>query len=133
MLLVRTKIAQSSINGIGLFAEEFIAKGTLIWQYVPGFDLAFTEDQLKELPGPARDYLSTYSYKSRDTGRYILDADNARFYNHSQNPNTISIKIAGNEEGGDIATRDIEVGEEITCDYQRDDIDFEKKLNRKNS
>ncbi len=38
MLLVKTKIGQSNISGIGVFADEFIPKGTVIWRYQEGFD-----------------------------------------------------------------------------------------------
>jgi len=42
MILVSSKLGESSIHGIGLFSREPIKKGTLVWQFVPGFDLAMT-------------------------------------------------------------------------------------------
>lgn len=42
MLLIKTKLELSKIHGVGLFADEFIAKGTKIWEYRPNFDKAFT-------------------------------------------------------------------------------------------
>lgn len=32
MLKVRTKLGKSTIAGTGLFADQFIAKDTIIWQ-----------------------------------------------------------------------------------------------------
>lgn len=39
MLLIKTKLDLSKIHGVGLFADEFIAKGTKIWEYRPNFGL----------------------------------------------------------------------------------------------
>jgi len=33
MFLVKTYLDKSKIRGIGLFADEFIPKGTLIWKF----------------------------------------------------------------------------------------------------
>ena len=45
MLLVKTKIGPSKIAGIGLFADEFIAKGTPVWKFEPGFDLEIPRER----------------------------------------------------------------------------------------
>ncbi len=54
MLLVKTKIGQSKIHGIGIFAEQFIPKGTVIWKFMSGFDLKVSKEQLEKLSYPAR-------------------------------------------------------------------------------
>ena len=129
MLLVKTKIGPSKIHGIGIFADEFIPKGTIVWKFVPGFDLKLTKEGVKKLPEPAREFFLNYCYLSYDTGYYILCTDNARFYNHSKNPNTTGVDLEDTEnEGGDIATRDIKEGEEITYDYESGDADYRRKL-----
>ena len=110
MLLVKTTIGPSKIHGIGLFATEFIAKGTMIWDLHAGFDLELTIEQLNSLPEIARDTLMFYCYP--DGKYFVICLDDARHMNHSENPNT------GNHETGTIAIRDIHSGEEITCDYQ---------------
>ena len=38
MLQVNTSIAASSIEGVGVFAAEPIAKGTLIWRFYENFE-----------------------------------------------------------------------------------------------
>jgi SET domain-containing protein len=53
----------------------------------------------------------------------VLCADNARFMNHADEPNTTRVHIDGAIEDDDIATRDIRVGEEMTCDYRLFDAD----------
>ena len=38
-MTVKTIIKESDIHGIGLFADEFIPKGTKIWEFTPNFDI----------------------------------------------------------------------------------------------
>ncbi|TIS47846.1 MAG: SET domain-containing protein-lysine N-methyltransferase, partial [Mesorhizobium sp.] len=38
MLLIRTYVAQSAIEGVGVFAAEPIRKGASIWRLDPDFD-----------------------------------------------------------------------------------------------
>jgi hypothetical protein len=45
MLLVKTKLGLSKISGIGLYADTFIPKGTIIWRFVPKLDLKFNEKE----------------------------------------------------------------------------------------
>lgn len=109
MLLVKTYVAQSKIEGLGLFASEFIPKGTKIWDTHPGFELKFTEEQVNTLPEIAQKQIDKYSYLDGKT--WVLCIDDARHINHSDDPNT------DNEGEGTIASRDIQPGEEITSNY----------------
>ncbi len=125
MICVKTKIGPSKINGIGLFANQFIPKGTLVQKFMPGFDLIIPESEIQKLSKPAREQFLKYAYKNKD-GRYILCFDDTRFLNHSSNPNLISNNPV---EEIDIAARDIETGEELTVDYREFDEDFDYKMN----
>ena len=58
MLLIKTKIQESRIHGIGLFADEFIPKGTEIWKFTPGFDMKFTREEILKFP----EFLQIYIY-----------------------------------------------------------------------
>jgi SET domain-containing protein len=48
MLLVKTRLDRSQISGIGLYADEFIPKGTIIWRFTPGLDLKLNQEQLQD-------------------------------------------------------------------------------------
>ncbi|OGC52058.1 hypothetical protein A2982_02455 [candidate division WWE3 bacterium RIFCSPLOWO2_01_FULL_39_13] len=128
MLLVKTKIGPSKINGIGLFADQFIPKETPVWKFMPGFDLVISKDQIQNLSEPARKQFLKYAYFNPETSKYILCFDDARFSNHSNNPNTISVDSFDDEEGVDVAARDIQEGEELTCNYKEFDGDFDYKM-----
>ena len=129
MLLVKTRIDLSKIHGIGLFADEFIRKGTVTWRFLDGFDLRLPESILGMLSAPAREQFLKYTYVDPVSGLYELCADDARFFNHSDEPNTASVQLSPDEEV-DMATRDINQGEELTCDYRTFDRDWRKKLGR---
>lgn len=115
MLLVRTFLGPSVIDGIGLFAADAIRKGTPVWRFEPGFDVLL--DPTFEYPGD-RAFLSVYTQQCDVTGLLLLCADNMRFMNHSDKPNIDSTSPLFDPRKTDNALRDIEAGEELTCDYR---------------
>ena len=126
MLLVKTMLGPSKINGIGLFANQFIPKGTLTWKFKPSFYIEITKDNLLKLPQHAKNQFLHYCYLDKKTNKYVLCFDDARFMNHSEIP-TI-------EDGesfvydGDIAIKDIYEGEELTYNYRKEDGDYARKF-----
>ena len=125
MLLIKTKIGPSEIEGIGCFADEFIPEGAAIWRFQEGFDLEIPRDEVEKLSPSGKYQFLKYSYLT-GSEIYVLCFDDARFFNHSENPNVI-----GRYDGGrwvDVATRDIKKGEELVCDYRKFDKDFARKL-----
>jgi SET domain-containing protein len=120
MLLVRTYLSNSAIEGVGIFAAEPIKAGDVIWRLEPKFDVFLSEADIEGLPPHMQDFVAKYSYPHmRKPGIWILEADNGRFMNHSETPNT---DFTGFEEG--FATRDIAAGEEIVCNYHEFDPTF---------
>lgn len=117
MNLVKTYIDQSDIQGIGLFANEFIPAGTKMWE-ISGFDIVVDEENFKSLPLTEEQlkYIKRYIYFNN--GYWIYCGDDAKFTNHSNDPNTI---VSFAEQ---TALKDIYPGEEITCDYHVLDNDF---------
>ena len=110
MLLVKTYLDKSPVAGIGLFAAEPIAAGTLVWK-LSDVDLVIHQRDLdaQGLTELQRAFFESHAYKNGNT--YYLCVDDARFMNHSYDPNTY-------EKGqSSIAKRDIAAGEELTCDY----------------
>jgi len=123
MLLVKTRLAASEIHGIGLFAAEFIREGTVVWESHPAFDIRLTAAQISGLSDPCREQVQKYSYREKHSGLYVLCGDDARFFNHSARPNCIDV-YSGEDGDLTLATRDIEEGEELTCDYALFDLDL---------
>jgi uncharacterized protein len=117
MLLVKTKLDQSTIHRFGVFAEEFISVGTKIWQFMPGFDLEITKEDLAALSPHIQTWFRHFGYLDHRLDCYILSCDDARFINHSDNPN-MGPDFAHGRHGAGFALRDIKGGEEITLDYR---------------
>ncbi len=129
MLLVKTKIGQSAIHGIGLFADQFIPEGTPIWKFQLGFDLKVDTDELSRLSEPAREQFLKYAYLNPQTNTYVLCFDDARYFNHSDDPNCADVESPdGEEEGITVAIKDVPAGEELTWNYRESDADFESKM-----
>lgn len=122
MLLVKTKLKQSEIHGLGVFADEFIPKGTKTWEFNSRFDLSFSKEEVESLPEHAKLEVKIHAYVDKETGTYRLCSDNAKFMNHSSEPNVLS------ENNYDVALRDILPGEELTCDYSAFDAESSEKL-----
>ncbi len=122
MLLIKTKIGNSGIHGIGLFANQFVPKGTVTWKYHPLFDTAFSEDEIIEMSDPAKKIFFHYAYFDKDLNKYVLCFDDQRFINHSLKGLNIHSTVRE-----DIAARDIHPGEELLCDYDKyDDTYFHR-------
>jgi len=111
MLLVDARAGNSKIHGMGLIAGQFIPKGTLIWRFQPGFDLAITEADYEKLPPSAQRTIDFYSYHCKAARIHILSSDDDRFTNHEDTPNSKFVN------GVTIALRDIPEGDEVTMNY----------------
>ena len=112
MLLVKTKIDKSKIPGagMGLFADEFIPKGTKIFEE-DNLSIKIEEKNLSTYNERELAYINTYCYKRGDI--IYCSMDNDKFTNHSDDPNVY-------EDGPcTYAKIDIQPGEEILTDYRQ--------------
>lgn len=116
MLHIRTRAKSSPVHGVGLFAEEFIPKGTVVWTYNESVDRIISPEDIALLPTVAREFLEIYGNHLKD-GSIQLSFDHARFVNHSNHPNVGPIESGQRGLSADVALRDIEVGEEIFYSY----------------
>ena len=103
------EVRESPISGKGLFATELIKNGKTVVAWKPK---VLTKEQVEALP---EDEQKHYLYPEGD--KFLWMQPPERFMNHSCEPNT---HVVGQS---DVASRDIEPGEEITSDYK----DLEKE------
>eukprot|EP00697_Spironema_sp_BW2_P011592 gnl/Spiro4/27337_TR13611_c0_g1_i1.p1 gnl/Spiro4/27337_TR13611_c0_g1~~gnl/Spiro4/27337_TR13611_c0_g1_i1.p1 ORF type:complete len:177 (-),score=45.82 gnl/Spiro4/27337_TR13611_c0_g1_i1:86-595(-) len=118
--------------GHGVFATEFIPKGTPLW--VPTKVVKFTHEQVAETlrglsASAAHEYLRQAFVLASDLEHLCVNVDDTgRFTNHSSTPNCgfadFESDVVGAVVDGvgvdvrvSVALRDIAVGEEITVDY----------------
>lgn len=118
MLTVKTKIKDSKINGIGLFADQFIPRGSITWRFDPKFDIYFDPAEVEKMTQQQRELVVHFAYLSKKSGKYVYSIDDTRFTNHSSDPNIDNTQVLeGDIEVCGIAKKDINIGDEITIDY----------------
>ncbi len=115
MLTIKTHVANAGSKGLGLFADEFVPAGKLVWKEDFGFDVRIPN---KNLSDERLEFVRHYGCLDGDEWQVCLD--NARFINHSFSPNINTV------DDSCYALRDICVGEEIVINYL-DICDYEKE------
>ena len=127
MLRVKTKTQESHIKGagLGLFADQDIPKGEIIYLFDEGLEPSFPS--IKNIIGHTEiisKHLLKFVYCYKNNYYYCLDE--AKYMNHSEDPNcSDNVKF-----NGTIAARDIKKGEELTCNYNNLGVtEFDKKFN----
>ena len=115
MLRVDAKVKKSPIHSKGLFADQDIKEGTVVWEFDPDTDLHIPAKFLQGLEKKVLDYVDFFG--SREGNHVFLDGDDARYMNHSREPNVKT----GPGRDSMYAVRDIKKGEELLCDYREFD------------
>lgn len=121
MLQIRTYLDKSNINGIGVFADENIKTGSLVWRFNPNIDKILNDKDT--FSTVEKEFIKKYAYFDKQLNTWILSSDNDKFTNHSDTPNTIPIS-----NGDVIACKNIKQGEEITINYFEIDNFANQKL-----
>lgn len=96
--------------GQGVIATKKIPKGTVVWVR-DSLDIVVRGDQRALLVDELLPLLDRLGYQDHE-GNWTLCWDNAKYVNHSCNP-----VMRGIGPDAMIAIRDIQEGEELTCDY----------------
>jgi SET domain-containing protein len=114
MLKVKTKLDRSKIAGIGVFADQEIKKGEVIWQMNNLSVFKITTEDYEKLSQEEKDFIEEKDYYWIDeNGSYMIPLDDSRFINHSDNPNVVD-----KDDYCCIADKNIALGEEITMNYK---------------
>ncbi len=130
-------------KGRGIFAEAPISKGTIVWRHVPGNYVVYDEPSLRDLlanlSNSAAVYELTHIFGLPEFPGYMIRVlDDGVLINHSNQP-TIGMNDASRKREGPSATsvddvtaallddrfaliaiQKLEIGEEMTHDYNAD-------------
>jgi len=110
------EVRRSGVHGLGVFAAKAIRKGTRIIEYV-GDRVSHDEaDRRYEEKDASDSHTFLFIVDSKTVIDAGTDGNDARFFNHSCDPNcesTVEKKRVYIE-----AIRDVEAGAELTYDYQ---------------
>jgi len=126
MFIVRTSLRSSSIQGLGCFAEEPIKQGQVVWQFDPRLDIRIPLTELSSFPETVQEHFRIYTYVEVVDGQEMMVycADLSKHVNHSDFPNLSDTP----DNLQEIAVRDINIGEELTCNYYSFDLHAAEKL-----
>jgi hypothetical protein len=113
MLIVPTVLDKSPIHGFGVFAKKRIPQGTRVWEFNPVFDIKISEAEFAKLPPSTKEEIEVHLYQPEEGGVLYYESTMGKYMNHSREPN-----VDFSEVNIGVATRDIEPGEELTCDYR---------------
>lgn len=113
------RLKRSPISGVGVFAIKRIPAGITPFGKAEDADFVeFKPEELDDLDPEVKRYVQDLC--SLDKGSYYLPEcgiqkiDISWYLNHSKEPNMTT----GDDGANFIASRDIEVGEELTVDYE---------------
>ena len=112
------------VDGRGVFTEEFIPKGAVVWQFREKDHICWRTEE--EFDAWAKNKTETeiddcLMHLYCEKGVAILITDGTQYINHSLQPNL----VADNERMCSIAARDIQPGEEILENYgEYETLDF---------
>lgn len=120
MVHFKYKLDKSPIHGIGLFADQDIKKGQLLFTGSP-LDINLPKEEFEKLDEKEKTELRWWGFFDKNVGIWHSDFDVSKFINHSVDGTVI--QDPNHEDTYLIAARDIKQGEELTQNY----LEFESR------
>lgn len=124
LVKVEVRECENPSKGLGVFALECIPQGTLVWS--PDTLNSWTSTEAKEELEKLAALKGFHAAQTFLRHSFVVSAfpellqhnegDDGKFTNHSSRPNVGSWDC---RDVGSIALRQIERGDELTCDYKR--------------
>lgn len=115
MIHIKYKLDRSKIHGIGIFADQEIKKGTLIFTAEQILDVNITQRQFDSLSIAEQKEVKYWGFFDKTSQKWHVDFDHIHFINHSYLANTT--QDFSHSETYLVATRDIKCGEELSQNY----------------
>jgi len=115
MIHIAYKLKSSDLHGVGLFADEDIKKGQLVYTASPLLDLNITQEQFDRLDQKEKDEILWWGFFDQPSKMWRVDFDVSKFINHSSDATVTQDE--NHDEAYLIAVRDIKSGEELTQNY----------------
>ncbi len=121
MIHIKYKLHESGVHGIGLFTDEDIKKGQVIYTASPLLDVNFTKEQFDSLDEREKQEIKWWGFWDEPNNVWHVDFDVSKFINHSSQP-TLT-QDSSHKDAYLVASRDIKLGEELTQNY----LEFESE------
>ncbi len=127
MIHIKYKLDKSEHHGVGMFADENIPAGTLIYTQSPLLDVNLTPEQFDSLDEKERREIQYWGFFDEPSQKWHVDFDVTHFINHSYE--AIVTQDKNFTEAHLVAARDIKKGEELTQNYL--EFEAEKDLKKR--
>ncbi len=121
MIHIKYKLKVSDLHGIGLFSDQAIKKGELIYTASSMLDLNITQEEFDSLAQEEKNEILWWGFFDQPSQMWHVDFDVSKFINHSYAP-TVT-QDASHDEAYIVAARDIVQEEELTQNY----LEFESQ------
>ena len=121
MIHIKYKLDRSDKYGIGLFADEDLKEGQLVYTASSLLDVNITQEQFDSLSDREKEEFQWWGFFDEQSQRWHVDFDVSKFINHSREGTTT--QDVSHEEAYLVTTRDIKKGEELTQNY----LEFESE------
>jgi len=115
MIHIKYALKTSDLHGVGLFADQPIPAGTLVYTASPLLDLNITQEQFDSLDQKEKDEILWWGFFDEPSRKWHVDFDVSKFINHSYKATLSQDK--DHDEAYLVAMRDIARGEELTQNY----------------
>jgi SET domain-containing protein len=121
MIHIKYKLRASDFHGIGLFTDQEIKKGELIYTASTLLDLNITQEQFDSLHQNEKDEVLWWGFFDEPSQKWHVDFDVSKFINHSKEATVTQDE--NHDEAYLVATHDIKAGDELTQNY----LEFESE------
>jgi SET domain-containing protein len=121
MIHIKYRLKESPLHGIGLFADEDLKVGQLVYTASPLLDVNITQEQFDSLSEREREEFRWWGFFDEPSGMWHVDFDVSKFINHAKD-GTVT-QDEEHEEAHLVTTRNIKAGEELTQNY----LEFESE------
>ncbi|NTV44712.1 MAG: SET domain-containing protein [Candidatus Yonathbacteria bacterium] len=127
MIHITYKLKESPLHGIGLFTDEDLIAGQLVYTASPLLDVNITQEQFDSLTDREKEEFQWWGFFDEPSQRWHVDFDVSKFINHALE-GTVT-QDEGHDEAYLVTTRDMKKGEELTQNYL--EFETEEDLKRR--
>ena len=114
MINIKYKIKESKTHGVGLFVDQDVEAGDLIYTPSPLLDVDITEKEFGSLSSSEQKEVMYYGYFNTKTYKWHVAFDMIKILNHGHGDGS---NVTQNKDMIMTAKRDIAKGEELLQDY----------------
>ncbi len=115
MIHIKYKLDRSEKHGIGLFTDQDLVAGHLVYTASPLLDVNLTQEEFDSLTEREKEEFQWWGFFDESSQRWHVDFDVSKFINHAVDA---TVTQDGNHtEAYLVTTRAVKKGEELTQNY----------------